>query len=95
MAIDKTLLHAYGPWVLIVLGVVSLVQVTVFYDAALRWGRRLREWLQQAGPSQPGWASRMHDLQWRLVQSPAYRWLTVFMSITWIAGGVAWLALRP
>jgi hypothetical protein len=93
---DAEHLHRYGPWVLLALGVVSLLNVTVFYGVWQRLSLWLlaperRERLAKHNPMLKG----MGPVTTRALQSPAMRWLGVVQAVALLVGAALWFSLRP
>jgi hypothetical protein len=89
-----------------VAGAVNLLGATLLYSIFLRAAGAVRRWhqafqsrlyhWQNKGESwQAKWFVWMMDLQWRILQSSAYRRFNIGFALALMVGGVLWLALRP
>jgi hypothetical protein len=93
---DTALLHRYGPWVLLALGIWGLLQVTVLYGTWMR----LSEWLltpermEKLAKHNP-LLKQMGPIANRAVRSPAMWWLGVVQSVAMLVGAALWFSWRP
>ena len=91
-------LNQWGPWYLLVFGVIGMLQSTVFYGPYTRLWKRImnsaavRRLTEQENT--PDIHRKMAEWARRDIDAPSMRWLGVFMSVAMIAGGVAWLTYR-
>jgi hypothetical protein len=94
---NTDLLHQYGPWMLVIGGIVGLLSSTIFYSIQQRWVERLlifgQEWIQ--AHSEAEWFQARFARMQRLLQHSVMRWLGLIQSIFLIAGGAIWFVLRP
>ena len=85
-------IHRIGPWVLLALGVFSLLQVTVFYQSIQKfWLWYFESQIAKRTASQSGMSKWQHEVSRQSVMSPKLRIFNIVLSITIITLAVLWL----
>jgi hypothetical protein len=93
---DVAVLHRYGPWVLLIMGLWGLVYLTLLYGTFQRLMERL---LASAPMEKLAKDNEALDLARGLAgqasRSRAMWWLSVAQVAALLIGAVVWFALRP
>jgi hypothetical protein len=89
------LLHRFGPWVLLGLGVFSLLQVTVFYSRIQKfWLWYFETHVAKRAASRGGMSEWHSQMSRQSVLSPKLRIFNIVWSTAMIAAAVAWMWYR-
>jgi hypothetical protein len=88
-------INRIGPWLLLALGVFSLLQVTVFYQSIQKfWLWYFQTQVAKRTASQGGMSKWHNDMSRKSVISPKLRMFNIVLSCAMIAGAIIWVLYR-
>jgi hypothetical protein len=88
-------IHRIGPWLLLALGVFTLLQVTVFYQSIQKfWLWYFETQVARRAASQGGAPKWRDEMSRKSVLSPTLRIFNIALSCAMIAAAIYWMTAR-